>query len=130
MAGVAKWLRHRVVVSVFGGSSPLVCPILPFPLVAQGFREPEIQADTCVPFWFLSGRKHTRHQAHVLTGGALDEPGIVAEQNFHAAVPEHLRDPGRACTTLKRQRCESMPELIRGAMLESSGFQCTRLNAI
>lgn len=27
MAGVAKWLRHRFVVPVFGGSSPLVCPI-------------------------------------------------------------------------------------------------------
>lgn len=27
MAGVAKWLRPRFVVPVFGGSSPLVCPI-------------------------------------------------------------------------------------------------------
>src|SRR5579885_3286009 len=28
MAGVAKWLRHWIVVPAFGGSSPLVCPIL------------------------------------------------------------------------------------------------------
>ena len=27
MAGVAKWLRPRIVVPVCGGSSPLVCPI-------------------------------------------------------------------------------------------------------
>ena len=27
MAGVAKWLRRRFVVPVFGGSIPLACPI-------------------------------------------------------------------------------------------------------
>lgn len=28
MAGVAKWLRPRIVVPVFAGSSPVVCPSL------------------------------------------------------------------------------------------------------
>lgn len=27
MAGVAKWLRHRIVVPAYGGSTPLACPI-------------------------------------------------------------------------------------------------------
>lgn len=33
MAGVAKWLRPRIVVPVFVGSSPIIRPI--FPLVKE-----------------------------------------------------------------------------------------------
>ncbi len=37
MAGVAKWLRHWIVVPALGGSSPLVCPI--FLSIAYRFRD-------------------------------------------------------------------------------------------
>ena len=36
VAGVAKWLRRRIVVPILGGSIPLICPLYFESLVRQG----------------------------------------------------------------------------------------------